>query len=93
MEHEQSHTTGLSRLMEHSHSMLEHAEAGDWDTVIRDEATRRELINAFFSKPSNIANEPDISTAIQELLQINDRLEKLTTDARDKAKVDGATIS
>lgn len=92
MELENIRTTGLSNLIQHSHSMLERAEAGDWETVIRDEIKRREMINLFFSRPSNIANEPDISTAIQELLQINDKLEKLTLEARNAVKDDIDTI-
>ena len=93
MELENIRNAGLSRLIQHSHSMLERAEAGDWETVIKDEIQRRELINSFFSRPSNIANEPNIGIAIQELLQINDKLEKLTLDARNAAKNDIDTIS
>ena len=89
----QSNSASLSDLFEYSYAMLKHAEAGEWDTVAVDEAVRRELINTFFSNPSNIANEPDISTAIQEMLLINDKLEKLTTDARDEAKTAVNSIS
>ena len=93
MELEKIRNAGLSSLIQHSHAMLERAEAGDWETVIKDEIKRRELINSFFSRPSNIASEPEISTAIQELLQINDELEKLTLDARSAVKNDIDTIS
>ena len=93
MELKQKNTANISDLIEHSHAMLGHAKAGEWETVIEDEVIRRQLINAFFSKPSNIANEPDISTAIQELLLINDKLEQLTTDARTRAKTEVSSIS
>ena len=88
-----NHSSEMTDLIDHSRVMLKHAEAGEWETVIRDEVVRRELIDRYFSRPSNIANEPGISTAIQELLQINDRLEQLTTDARNSAKAGIDTIS
>jgi len=93
MELKQKNSANISELIEHSHSMLKHAEAGEWDTVVNDEVIRRRLINAYFSEPSNIANDPDISTVIQELLLINDKLEQLTTDARDKVKTELTSIS
>jgi hypothetical protein len=92
MKLKQTNSANISELIEHSHSMLRHAQAGEWETVIEDEVIRRQLINTFFSKPSNIANEPDISAAIQEMLLINDKLEQLTTDARAKAKTDVSSI-
>ena len=93
MELKQENSANISDLIEHSHAMLGHAEAGEWETVSEDEVIRRQLINTFFSKPSNIANEPDISAAIQELLLINDKLEQLTTDARTEAKTEVSSIS
>ena len=88
MESGRNHSDSINDLIDHSHAMLRHAEAGEWDTVARDEAMRRELIDAYFSNPSNIANEPEISHAIQELLRINDRLEQLTAAARDTARAE-----
>lgn len=93
MELKKENTANISDLIEHSHTMLGHAEAGEWETVIEDEVIRRQLINSFFSKPSNIANEPEISAAIQEMLLINDKLEQLTTDARNEAKTGASSIS
>ena len=93
MELKQNNSANISDLIEHSHSMLRHAEAGEWDTVVNDEVIRRQLINTFFSEPSNIANEPEISSAIQQLLLINDKLEKLSIDARDEAKTEVNSIT
>ena len=93
MELKQNHFSNISQLIEHSQSMLMHAEAGEWDTVVNEEVIRRELINAYFSEPSNIANEPEISTAIQQLLLINDKMEKLALDAREIAKAGVRSIS
>jgi len=93
MEFKQPYSENIAALIEHSHAMLKHAEAGEWETVAEDEAIRRALIDAYFSKPSNLASEPDISGAIRELLQINDRLEQLTLDAREAVGAEAHTIS
>jgi len=93
MELKQNNSANIAELIEHCHTMLRHAEAGEWDTVVNDEVIRRQLINTFFSEPSNVANEPDISTAIQELLKINDKLERLSIDARDEAITEVNSIS
>ena len=83
----------ISDLIEYSHSLLKHAEAGEWDKVIEGEAVRRQLINTYFSIPSNVSDEPEISCAIRELLQINNKLEKLTISVRDEAQTQVSSIS
>lgn len=93
MECKLNHVSDVTELLEYSHSMLMHAEAGEWDTVVSEDIIRRQMINAYFSEPSNIANEPDISTAIQQLLLINDRMEKLAFEAREMAKAEVKSIS
>ena len=93
METVSNHSREMSDLIGHSRAMLRRAEAGEWDSVTRDEVIRRDMIDRYFSEPSNIANEPGISEAIRELLQINDRLEQLTTDARNSAKAEIDTVS
>ncbi len=86
-------STTMLELIEYSHSILKHAEAGEWEQVIAAEATRRQLINSFFSVPSNISDAPETSRAIRELLQLNNKLEKLTINERDSAKTEARTIS
>lgn len=92
MEYARDYSDSINDLLVHSHTMLQHAEAGEWELVVSDEERRREMIHACFSKPSNIANEPGIGHAIQELLRINDRLEQLTMAARDRARTEIRTI-
>ena len=65
--------------------MLKHAEAGEWETVAEEEVVRARLINDFFSQPSNLTSEPHIGVAMQDLLQVNDKLERLSVAARDEA--------
>jgi len=48
MELKQNNSANIAELIEHSHTMLRHAEAGEWDTVVNDEVIRRQLINTFF---------------------------------------------
>jgi hypothetical protein len=93
MELKQNKFSKISELIEYSHAMLRHAEAGEWEALVKNEAIRRELINSVFSQFSNADNDPDISSAIQELLQINKRLEQVTTEARDRARGEANTIS
>lgn len=72
--------------------MLDNAEAGEWEAVARDEAIRRELFDALFSKPSNLADEAEVRKCIDEVLQINHRLEQLAAHARDNFKAELKTI-
>lgn len=93
METESEHTVNISDLLDHSHVMLEHAEAGEWITVVEDENIRRQLIDTFFSKASNLADEAELRNGLQELLQINNRLQQLAAHARDRVKAEANTIS
>ena len=93
METESDHSVNISVLLEHSHAMLGHAEAGEWKTVVKDEMIRRQLINTFFSKASNLADEAELHKCLQELLQINDRLQQLAAHAREGVKAEVNTIS
>lgn len=93
METESDHSVNITDLFEHSHAMLGHAEAGDWKTVAKDEMIRRQLINTFFSKASNTSDAAELRNCLQQLLQINDRLQQLATHARDRVKAEANTIS
>ena len=76
----------IDKIIEHSLAMLRHAEAGEWEIVVEEEDTRRQLINDFFSQPSILTSDPDIGGSIQQLLQLNEKLEKLSVAARDEAR-------
>ena len=93
METGSDHSVNISDLLDHSHAMLGHAEAGEWKTVVKDEMIRRQLIDTFFSKASNLADEAELRKCLQELLQINHRLQQLTTHARGRVKAEVNTIS
>jgi hypothetical protein len=93
METEPGHSAKLLDLLERSKAMLAHAEAGDWQRVVAEEEACRQLINTYFSDPSRLTDVNGIGQAIQELLQINDRLQKLAANARDQSKSELSTIS
>jgi len=93
METESDHSVNITDLFEHSHAMLRHAEAGEWTTVVKDEVIRRQLIDTFFSNASNLADEAELRKCLQELLQINHRLQQLAEHARDRVKAEVNTIS
>ena len=85
-------TPDVSTLIEQSQAMLRHAEAGDWGRLAEDELVRRQLIDKFFSEPANLANESDLSGALKELIKINDRMQQLTVEARERAKGEAERI-
>ena len=78
------YSRAIAEIISHSHAMVRYAEAGRWDTVAEEEIKRSHLIRDFFSTPSNITKVPNIEAAVNELLQINDKLEQLTAAARDE---------
>lgn len=75
----------IAKIIRYSQTMLRHAEDGEWDIVAEEEIIRRRLIDNYFSKPLNTSTEPFIAAAIQELLEVNNKLEKLSAAARDDA--------
>lgn len=83
----------LSELLEHSHAMLERAEAGEWETVVSDEVIQRELIDALFSMTPSDTDEAVFRESLEEVLQINRKLETLAVQARDQVQGEVNTIS
>ena len=73
--------------------MLAHAEAGNWQLVATEEMARRQLFDTFFSDPSRLAGANEPAQSLQELLQINDRLQALAANARDQVKSELSTVS
>ena len=82
----EQNNSNIADIIELSHAMLRHAEAGEWESVAEHEPSRRRLLDAFFSTSRDFSAEPGIRGAIQELIQLNDRLESLSVSARDEAK-------
>jgi hypothetical protein len=93
METKSDHSVMISDMLDHSRVMLEHAEAGEWIAVVNAEKIRDQLIDTFFSKASNLADETELRNSLQELLQMNNRLQQLATHARDRVKAETNTIS
>jgi len=87
------YSVNIADLLEHSHAMLEHAEAGDWKTVVKDEMIHRQLLNTFFSKASDLTDKVELRHCLQELLQVNDRLQQLAAHAREEINAEAKTIS
>lgn len=82
----------LIDLVEYNRNMLQHAEAGNWDKVIEAEALRRDMFESFYSLPG-IQQLPDLATATQEMLSINQSLEKLALSAKKVATTEAVSIN
>ncbi len=82
----------LADLLEHSQAMLQHAEAGEWEAVADGEMMRRELLDNLFAEAANVADETELSSCLQQILQINQKLQELATQARDQVRADINTI-
>lgn len=90
---ESDHAVKLSDLLERSRAMLAHAEAGNWERVVKEEMACRQLFNTYFSDPSILKDPNGLSQSLQELLKINNSVQKLATNARDQVKSELRTIS
>ena len=93
METEPDRPVSISDLIDHSRAMLAHAEAGEWQTVVDDERVRRQLFDIFFATPSTLADEAELRRHLEELLQINGRLQRLAAETRDRVLAEANTIS
>lgn len=82
----------LSDLVEHHRVMLEDAEKGDWEKVIKDDLLRRNKLRALYSS-TEVHNLPDISSATQEMLLINQKLEKLALTAKQEVSTAAVSIN
>ena len=82
----------LTELVEHNKQMLKDAEAGDWEKVTENEFIRQQLINAFYSVPSAVHETETVTSAIQEIILINENLTQLACKARDNVKKDLAGL-
>lgn len=73
----------MADMIRQSRAMMEMAEAGDWDEVLKCEALRRGMIDKFFSMPVPEKEAADVARTIREMLTVNDQLVKLTGETRD----------
>ena len=82
----------LLELVEYSRNMLKQAEDGEWEEVANAQQSRQDMLEAFYAS-TGIKQLPGITEATQELLQINQSLERLALSARQTAVSGAVTIS
>ena len=83
----------LTDVIEYSETMLKEAEAGNWENVFTVEKQRsntlKELISPSFAKN----NKDDNNEKILQILNINKKLEVITSKARDDIRNQAGSIS
>lgn len=83
----------LQRVVEYSKTMLENAQAGNWDSVIKIEARRGELLKKLFSVSPQDNNVAEMDAEIRKIISINEKLEAITLSAREDARSDMASAN
>ncbi len=73
----------FSDVIEHSQTMLKEAEAGNWDKVFAVEKQRSNTLKELFSPPFTKNDKEDNNEKILQILNINNKLEVITSKARD----------
>lgn len=83
----------LQRVVEYSMTMLENAQAGNWDSVIEIEAQRGELLKKLFSGSPQDNNVAEMDAEIRKIISINEKLEAITLNARENTRHEMASAS
>ena len=73
----------LTDVIEYSETMLKEAEAGNWETVFTVEKQRSQTLKEIFSPPFTKKDKNKNNGKILQILKINNKLEKITSKARD----------
>ena len=81
----------LTALVEYSRDLLKQAQAGNWSEVIGAQPARDQDLHAFYAE-EGVAKLPGITEATQELLSINQSLERLALTARQTAVNEAVSI-
>ena len=68
---------GLEQILTISHKMLEEAQATCWEEVSRLEASRRELLENFFSMPVKIDLTHRVADGVKSILAIDQTIMEL----------------
>ena len=68
---------GLEQILTISHKMLEEAQATCWEEVSRLEASRRELLETFFSMPVKIDFKLRVADGVKSILAIDQTIMEL----------------
>jgi hypothetical protein len=67
----------LQQIISLSHAMLEQAQSASWDELPRLEASRRELIEAFFLMPVQVELTRIVSEGVKSILLIDQTIMEL----------------
>jgi hypothetical protein len=73
----------LTNVIEYSETMLNEAKSGNWENVFKIEKQRSNALKELFSSPFTKDDKDDNNEKILQILNINKKLESLTTKARD----------
>lgn len=79
----------LADVLTATRSMLEHANAGEWDQVSELERARRGELTLCFSEPVAAQYSELVSEALAVMLHLNEELMALLASARDAALEQG----
>jgi len=82
----------LSVLISSSRDMLEFAEAGEWQKVIKAESYYRYLLKEFFSMQMSIEDTESVSNAIYEMLSSNEKLQAMIASSRQAVKDEAGSV-
>ena len=76
----------LTDVIEYSETMLKEAEAGNWENVFTVEKHRSKTLKELISPPFAKNDKDDNNEKILQILNINKKLEVITSKARDEIK-------
>ena len=76
----------FSDVIEYSQTMLKEAEAGNWENVFSVEKRRSQTLKKLFSPGFTEKDKDKNNAKILQILQINNKLEAITSRAREDIK-------
>lgn len=83
----------FSDVIEYSETMLEEAEVGNWENVFAVEKQRSSTLKKCFSPPFTKNDKEENNEKIQQILNINKKLEAITSKARDNIRNQAGSIN
>jgi hypothetical protein len=83
----------LTNVIEYSETMLNEAKSGNWENVFKIEKQRSNALKELFSSPFTKDDKDDNNEKILQILNINKKLESLTTKARDDIRNQAGSIN
>ena len=83
----------FSDVIEYSETMLKEAEAGNWENVFTVEKKRSNTLKECFSPPFTKNDKDENNRKILQILNINNKLEAITSKARDDIRNQAGSIN